>query len=382
MADGATVNWETLRELVSFRAENGCAISFYVNLDPQLTPTAADVDTRVRSLLDEAQKRVEAGRAQRTHDQQASVRVALERIERYFALEFSREGAHGVAVFAAPLDNYWRRMLLPEPVPDAVKVNNEFFLAPLVPLVGRADGVLVASVGRERGQLYELRDGRLEPVADRSEEQPRRHDQGGWSQANYQRHVDTLAQEHLREVADELERQLRRRGTARIVIACAGETRAELAGMLSPEVRAAVAGWTSADAHAGGPELLALAKRVLERRESELESAAVDRWHDEIGRDGRATAGWASTLEAATDGRVELLLYEPGVNHDAWRCPACGRLQVQDGKCPLDGIELEHREEGLDLVLHHTLARGGTARVVGRRRDLDPVGGIGALLRY
>src|SRR5581483_3024760 len=166
-------------------------------------------------------------------------------------------------------------------VPDAVKVNNEFFLAPLVPLVGRADGVLVASVGRERGQLYELRDGRLEPVADRSEEQPRRHDQGGWSQANYQRHVDTLAQEHLREVADELERQLRRRGTARIVIACAEETRAELAGR---------------------PELLALAKRVLERRESELESAAVDRWHDEIGRDGRATAGWASTLEAATDG--------------------------------------------------------------------------------
>jgi hypothetical protein len=40
------------------------------------------------------------------------------------------------------------------------------------------------------------------------------------------------------------------------------------------------------------------------------------------------------------------------------------------------------RDEGLDLVLHQTLVRGGKALVVTTRRDLDPVGGIGALLRF
>ena len=79
---------------------------------------------------------------------------------------------------------------------------------------------------------------------------------------------------------------------------------------------------------------------------------------------------------------MELLLYEEAANRPAFRCPACGRLQLGGGKCPLDGTELEEREEGLDLAVHQTLAHGGTALVVTAGRDLEPVGGIGALLRY
>ena len=47
-----TVNLDGLRELASFRAENGCAISIYLDLDPSIVPTAGDTATRVRSLLD------------------------------------------------------------------------------------------------------------------------------------------------------------------------------------------------------------------------------------------------------------------------------------------------------------------------------------------
>ena len=35
-----TVSWDGLRELAEFRAEKGCAISFYLDLDPKTTPTA------------------------------------------------------------------------------------------------------------------------------------------------------------------------------------------------------------------------------------------------------------------------------------------------------------------------------------------------------
>ena len=43
---------------------------------------------------------------------------------------------------------------------------------------------------------------------------------------------------------------------------------------------------------------------------------------------------------------------------------------------------MEGNDHGLDLAVHQTLAHGGTIQVVRRRRDLDPVEGIGALLRY
>src|SRR5690242_20361955 len=108
---GTSVTWQTLRELAEFRAARGCAISFYLDLDPRQAPTAADLDTRTRALIDEAHKRAEVLRDRRTHEQQASVRTGLDRIQRYFDEEFSREAVRGVAVFAAPSDNLFRPLL-------------------------------------------------------------------------------------------------------------------------------------------------------------------------------------------------------------------------------------------------------------------------------
>lgn len=356
----------------------GRAVSLYLDLDPRVTP-AGDAEPRVNSLLDEAAKRL--GRNDLTHDQRQGLRADFERIRRYFKQELVRDGAHGAAIFAAELDNLWRPLTLTESVADAIRVNEELYLAPLVPLVGRGEGALVAAVGRERGELFRLRAGRLEPVADCSEEQPRRHDQGGWSQARLQRHVDGLAHDHLREVADELGRRVRR-GAERIVVVSSEETRAEFADLLSKETSGAVIGWTQAEAHAGPAELLGAATPVLEAWRERRETEVVERWREEAGRNGRASSGWAATLEAASDGRIELLLYRNGVQRPAWRCPSCGRLAAEEGACPLDGTRLELREEGLDLAVHQTLSNGGTVWAVTSRPDLDPVEGIGALLRY
>src|SRR5947209_2367473 len=117
---GTNVSWEMLRELAAFRARTGCAVSFYLDLDPHVTPTAAAAQTRTRALIDEAPKRAEPTRARRSHDQQASVRAGLDRIRRYFDDEFDREGVRGVAVFAATKDDLWQPVRLSAPVPDAV----------------------------------------------------------------------------------------------------------------------------------------------------------------------------------------------------------------------------------------------------------------------
>jgi len=267
-------------------------------------------------------------------------------------------------------------------VPDEVKIGKAFFLAPLVPLVGRGEGAIVAHVGRQQGQLYRLHAGRLERVADYSEDVPAKHDQGGWSQANYQRHIEALVQEHLRRVVDELDRQVRAQRAPRIVIVCSEETRGELSDMLSPAVSKAVVGWTHAEAHASPTELLEVARPLLERWREHEEREAVERWREEAGRNGRASAGWEETLEAASDGRIDVLLYEDGTDRPAWQCPKCGRASVATGNCPLDGTRMEEQENGLDLAVHQTLGHGGRVWALLHRRDLEPVEGIGALLRY
>jgi peptide chain release factor subunit 1 len=377
MAD--TVTWTTLRQLASFRAENGCATSLYLNLDPSEVPTAGDAQTRMNALLNSAEK---IDRKDLTHEQRGALKADFERIARWFDDEFDRDGAKSVAIFAAGLDNFWSTLALPEPVPDRFKVGHDLYLAPLVPVVARADGTIVAVVGREAGQLYRLQAGRLQELGDYSDETPGQHDQGGWSQGRYQRHIEKLVQEHVKDVAEVLDRSRRRLHVLRIVLVSSEEMRSEFLDALAPDAREAVVGWASAEAHAGPAQLLAAVTPVLEQAEAKDEAEMLARWREDAGRGTRAASGWEQTLEAASDGRVEMLLFREGVDHQAFRCPACGRAAATGGSCPLDGTTLEQTDAGLDLAVHQTLAHGGEVWAIRHQEDLAPVEGIGALLRF
>jgi peptide chain release factor subunit 1 len=375
-----TLTWNRLRDLAGFRAEASCAISLYLDLDPTIVPTPTHVDPRVNSLLAEGEKLVDARRAELTHAQREGLKRDLERIRTFFAGEFTRDGSRGYAVFVS--GDVWDTLPLAHPVPDAVKLGRSFYLAPLAPLVGRDDGALVAFVGRERGQLFRMQAGRLEEVVDRTEDQPGRHDQGGWSQARYQRHIEKLVAEHLRDVATELDRAVRRLHTPKVVVVAAEETRAEFLDTLPSEAKSAVVGTTEAEAHAGPKELMSLVQPLLDESDAEDEREALARWREEAGKNGRAASGWKDTLDAASDARVELLLYTEGADRPAHECPKCGRAALDGGECPLDGTPLEPRDSAFDLAVHHTLVNGGTLLAVRYQVDLGPVEGIAALLRY
>lgn len=374
-----TVTWSLLRELAGFRAEKGCAISLCLNLDPSDVPTAGDAQTRMNAMLHAADR---TDRTDLTHEQRAALKADLERIASWFDDEFERDGSQGLAVFAAGLDNFWRTLALPHPVRDSARVSRDFYVSPLVSLVSRGDGTIVAVVGREQGQLYRLRAGRLEEIAEHYDEQPGQHDQGGWSQGRYQRHIEKLVQEHLKGVAQELDRSKRQLQSPKIVLVCSEEMRSEFTDALSAEVRASLVGWTQAQAQAGPAEILQAVAPVLEEAESKDEAEVIERWREEAGRNARAASGWEQTLEASSDARVELLLFQEGADRPAYRCPACGRAAVSEGSCPLDGTRLEPTDSGLDLAVHQTLANGGAVWAIRHHEDLAPVEGIGALLRF
>ena len=377
-----TINWDQLRELAGFRAEKRGAISLYLNLDPRYVPTAGDAQTKMKSLLAEAERQLAERKGSLAREAREALKADVERIGRWFDHDFDRDGVRGVAVFASALDNFWTTVAAPDPLDDEVKIGGDLYLAPLARLVGRGEGVLVAFVGRERGQVYRLRGGQLVELADHTEEAPGQHDQGGWSQARYGRHIENLVGQHLRRVADTLDTSVRKLRGVRVVLVGAEDIRSDFEALLSNEVKACLVGWAAAEAHADATQLLAAVKPVLVEWWAGREQELLERWREEAGKNGRATAGWEQTLEAASDGRVDILLVRDGADQGAYQCPACGRAQIADGSCPLDGTTLERRDEGLDLAVHQTLSHGGTVHVIRDRRDLEPVGGVGALLRY
>jgi peptide chain release factor subunit 1 len=376
-----SVTWDELRELASVEASEGLAISLYVDLDPSVAATAGDVQTRVNSLLDTAGKVTAGQERARSHAQRIALRGDLDRIRGWFDQEFVRDGARGVAVFCGSLDGIWRTRPILASVGDEISVDQRLALAPLAALVGRGDGALVVVAGRERGRFLRLSEGKLVAVADLSEEQPGRHDQGGWSQSRFQRHIDELAADHLRDVAEELDRRVRAAGgTLDVVIVAPEETRAELAGHLTRPVEEALAGWAQAEAHTSDAELLQVVEPVLAARREAREAELLERWREASAK-GRGVGGWEATLEAVSDARAETLLLAERAQGDVWRCPACGRLAPQAGECPIDGTETAEVDSGADAAIVEALRRGGTTRIVSGP-ELGEVEGIGALLRY
>lgn len=298
----ATITWEMLRELAGFRAAQGCAVSLYLSLDPSLAPTAGEAETRFNSLLAEGERIVDARKEELTRECREALKTDFERMRSWFDDGFDRDGSPGVAIFASGLDDLWATVGVPELVEDGIKVDRQLFLVPLVRLVGSGAGALLASIGREQGQVFRLQGGRLVEVADESDEVPRRHDQGGWSQARYERHIENLVGQHLRRVAETLERYVRRERGVRVVLAGAENIRSEFESVLSNDVKECLVGWTHARAHASPSELLEAAEPVLREWRAGREDQLLERWREEAGRRGRASSGWQHTLEAASTG--------------------------------------------------------------------------------
>jgi peptide chain release factor subunit 1 len=371
------VTTDSLRSLAAFRAPNGCAISIYIDLDPSSAPTIPDTETKFNAALAEAEKCADSTPGGR--DCKLALRDDLQRLRAWWDDEFDRDGTRGLALFASSADGFFEALPLAEGVGDSVHIGPSLHLAPLAGTLGR-EGALVCVISRERGHVYRFQDGRLEEIADESEEQPGQHDQGGWSQARYQRHIDHLVQQHLKSVGGELDKRARR-GGLQIVVVAPEEMRGDFESALSAEAREGIVGWTTAEAHAGPSELLEVVRPLLDEARARADQEALERFEEQHGRGERAAAGWKQVLDAASDARVDTLLVEDGAATRAWECPECGRASADGGHCPLDGTKLEERDDAADLALHRTLAHGGSIVRVGAGA-LGDGKGIGALLRF
>jgi peptide chain release factor subunit 1 len=376
-----TVTSDLVRQLAAFRASNGCALSVYVDLDPSSTPTIPDVEAKFSALLARAEKEAEARAQGRGRDCRSAVRADLQQIRAWWDGEFDRDGANGVAVFVSSTDGLFQAVPLPEGVGDSAQIGPSLQLGPIAGRVGRDDGALVAVVSRERGTVYRLDAGRLREVVDESDDVPGQHAQGGWSQARYQRHIEELVKQHLKTVGDEVDRRVHNHDGLTMVVVCSEDLRSEFLSALSNEARAAIAGWTTAEAHAGPDELLRAVRPLLDEAAARHDLRLLERWREEHGRGGRSAAGWKQVLDAVSDARVEVLLLEEGAHRLSWQCPRCGRASADGGKCPLDATKLEERPDGADLAIQQAVLHGGAlARVGSGALGIDS--GIAALLRF
>jgi len=374
------------RRLIEHRTGHP-VISLYLDLDPERFATAPARSAQIRSLIDQAAREIEATDGL-SHDELVTLRSDLQRIDDFLTSQgvggSQFKGSHALGVFCSGLDDLFEVVRLSQPTPGRVVIGRAPYVEPLIAAAGRRRW-LVALVNRRLARVLGGPADRLEEDGSFSEYVHGQHEQGGWSQANYERSVEKDTDDHLRRAAEALNQRWREERFDRVALGGPVEIVPRLEGFLSAEVRANLApGRIEVDlSSAGDGEIRkALAKLVVED-ETQLERELLDRMAAGIGTGGRAVGGPEETLEALNERRVQTLLLEPGFDRPALRCRSCGLLMLEgEGSCPADGGELERLDHLREATIEAALGQDADVVVVRHCPDLGPLQGIAALLRF
>jgi peptide chain release factor subunit 1 len=377
---------EEVRRLVAHRGEH-LVISLYLDLDPEHFATAPARASQIRSLLDEAHREV-ARLDDLGHEDKVALRKDIGRIESF--LSSSSEpfrGARALAVFCSGRDELFATVKLSRPAQARVAIGRTPYVEPMIAALERRRW-LVALVNRRCARLLSgsperlTERERMEGAGWRGE-----HDEGGWSQANYERSIEKDAMDHLRNVAETVNRRVRQERFDRVAIGGPHEVVVRFEELLAQEVRERLApGEVDVDLSSATEEQVrAEVETLVVQDECGRERGALDRLAAGVGAGGRAVIGVGGTLEALNERRVETLLLAPGFDQPGGRCPACGLLvdAPSDGaRCPADGSELTHVDHLREAVVESAVIQDAGVMVIRHHPDEEPRHGIGALLRF
>jgi peptide subunit release factor 1 (eRF1) len=377
------IDRDKLRRLAELRTDGAKVLSVYLNLDPTEFASAAARSTEIRSLLDAAHKKIKNGGGF-SHDQQTALRADLERIEEFFKDDFSAKGAHGLALFCSGPADLFEVIKLPRPVDSDVAIGDSPYVEPLAELAGDGSWCVVL-VSRRMGRVLRGSRESLQEVARISDDVHRWHDQGGWSQARYQRGIEKETHDHVKNTLDVVFRGFRRNPFDGLLIGAPEPLDREVEDKLHPYVKERLVGRIEVDVeNTNEEEVLAAAAPVIEREDTRREREALDRIAEGSAKaGGRAAAGLDAVLETLNERRVETLVVEPNFESHGVRCPECGWLGPSGDTCPADGTTLEEREDIMEDAVQLAIAQ--SAGVLRVRHHIDEIadrGGIAAVLRF
>lgn len=370
------VDRETLRRLAAQESRGAPVVSFYVDLNPSEYATPAARSAAVRSLVDEAGRRIE-GSENLSHEGRRRGLEAVDRVREWFERSgFAVGGAHGIAVFAGGDDDLFETVRLPRSVPSELVVGRKPYVEPLLDMAAGARWcVLLAS--REDARVLRGDAERLVEVAGLREQiAGAQHDQ---AEASAEEDVDS----HLRRVARLLYERFKRAPFEHLALGATSELAPRLERELHPDLRARLAGRIDVDVSNSGPDdVLSAARETMDEVERRREDEAFDRLRERLG-DGRAASGLEDVLEALTEQRVETLLLAHGFSATGALCPRCGWLGgAEVERCPADGTPTERRDDIVELAIDRALAQSAAVLVPRRSSEVADRGGLAAILRF
>jgi peptide chain release factor subunit 1 len=277
--------------------------------------------------------------------------------------------------------------------PSIIPYENEFFISdhpilqPLVQLSSQYQNTLMVIVETDSAELFEIS---LEGVLAESFIEnyvPGRHDQGGWAQRRYQRHIKDHMDKHLKEVAQQLIELFDSGQWKRIVLIGQDRMIPNFKAFLPERVKQHIGDTFSINYSEERSKVIFHAlERILDREREEVISQ-IQGITEKALKSGMAVLGLNGTLEAINKGQIHTLYLLTSFSLPGEKCLRCGSLSVPLPKgnpsvsCPLCKGETKSVDLG-DEMMRSALRQDGEVKWVEEHPVLSENDGVGASLRF
>ncbi len=380
---------DVLRSLSEIEADEPVVVSMFVNLDPSLFGTAPARSTQFNSLLNELSERIRE--SDLSHDAQEALEADRGRLERFLTDEIDVSEAEAMAIYSADALDFFQAIKLAEPIESAVHVD----LRPILePVMGHEDEgewcVLLAT--RDSGRIFRGGPTGIREIRDIHSDVKNQHQQGGWSQARFERSVEQEVEWHLEAVTDLLFRIYKRRPFEHLIIGANNQSlRPALSGETHAYLLERLRGWIDIDEGlASQDDVFAAARVVMDEYRATEERKLLERFAMERSTHGRAAADLKSVLEVLAEHRVETLLVKDGAEAEGTKFVTCGWLGTAGFvNCPVDETHLDRVSNIVEPAIQTAIQQAAHVHVLAMDdeepdadNDASFEGPLAALLRY
>jgi peptide chain release factor subunit 1 len=350
---------DLVRRLATWIPDGVPVSSLYLDVDGRRHPRRQDYLTRGENLAQRLRSKADGLDREARHSVARDAAHMLEFLE-----GMERGAARGVALFSSTEAGLWEDVLVPRPVPDRATVDRRPHVLPLEVIAETYETICTAIVDRARARFVLVRMGQVVEERDVVDEVPGQHDQGGRSQARYQRHIEDHVEHHLRHVADELLRFDQEHEFDHLVLAGPEELLPHFEQRLHDYLRRRVSGRAPLAMKASTAEILARSLEVEERLEADRDRATLEGLAADAAAGRPVAVGLEAALEALGFGRVAMLVVRFGFEQPGMACPACGRLTLGGSRCPACDSRLEPVDDVVEAAVGAALGQGAAIETI------------------
>jgi peptide chain release factor subunit 1 len=369
-----------IRKLAKISETDYPLMSLYLNTKWEDEKQRGRVRLFVKNELKEAQKLIKEEEKFRK-----SLQSDSEKIQRYIEGLLHRaydERFKGIAIFACSGINAFIIYRSSIPFENQFTISSKPSLRQMVQILDENKSAIAVMVDTDRAKIFEMSLGEIHLESQIESYVPGRHEQGGWSQMRFQRHIREHMHQHHKGVAEQLIKLFDEERCENIVLIGQEHILATFRALLPERVREKIKGDLSAEF---GEEPSSLAQKVIEYLHREYlkeEDTIIEELIETALARGAATVGLRDTIEAINRSQVHRLVLDRDLKKKGWQCTKCLTLgEITTLSCPFCNSAIETIDLAEEMV-RSVINRDGEVDMVRDHPKLSKYEGVGSMLRF